>query len=436
MDTERAAALKRENGRLRLDVAKLASSERIQEAAARLGLVLPAPGEVRYLKARPGLDARRAARRITEPTDLFSVPAPAAAVPPVTAGATTPGTTTAAPVIDPVTGNQVDPYTGDPIDPAAATPPTIDPVTGNTVDPATGAPIDPATGAPLAASTPPAAGTQGAARHTSDRPGHDRHPHGVVARPPRRPSRPRRVPVRLVERRIGLLFTLFLVLLALAGLRAVWIGTVKAGSLSERAVSQQVEDLTVNARRGTIFDRNGVELAVSEDAVTVFANPFLIDDPVARGGEARPADGRRGGRAAREALRPQTGLRLPAPQDGRHPRREGGEARDRGDRDDDRAQAHLSPAAPGLAGARHGGHRQLRALGAGARPRGPAGRGERRAPDGQGRARGTREHGGDQARRGRSRTCTSRSTRPSRSAPRRCWPRWDRPTRRRGPPRW
>ena len=101
-----------------------------------------------------------------------------------------------------------------------------------------------------------------------------------MARPPRRPSRPRRVPVRLVERRIGLLFTLFLVLLALAGLRAVWIGTVKAGSLSERAVSQQVEDLTVNARRGTIFDRNGVELAVSEDAVTVFANPFLIDDPV------------------------------------------------------------------------------------------------------------------------------------------------------------
>ncbi len=163
MDTERAAALKRENGRLRLDVAKLASSERIQEAAARLGLVLPAPGEVRYLKARPGLDARRASRRITEPTDLFSVPAPAAAVPPVTAGSTTPGTTTAAPVIDPVTGNQVDPYTGDPIDPAAATPPTIDPVTGNTVDPATGAPIDPATGAPLAAGTPPAAGTQGAA---------------------------------------------------------------------------------------------------------------------------------------------------------------------------------------------------------------------------------------------------------------------------------
>jgi cell division protein FtsI (penicillin-binding protein 3) len=85
--------------------------------------------------------------------------------------------------------------------------------------------------------------------------------------------------VRLVERRIGLLFALFLCLLAAAALRASWIGTVKAGSLGERAVQQQVEDMVVPARRGTILDRHGMELAVSEDAVTVFAHPFLIDDP-------------------------------------------------------------------------------------------------------------------------------------------------------------
>jgi cell division protein FtsI (penicillin-binding protein 3) len=85
--------------------------------------------------------------------------------------------------------------------------------------------------------------------------------------------------VRLVERRIGLLFALFLLLLSLAALRATWLGTVKAGSLKERALTQQVEEMTVHARRGTITDRNGVELAVSEDALTVFANPFLIDRP-------------------------------------------------------------------------------------------------------------------------------------------------------------
>ena len=75
------------------------------------------------------------------------------------------------------------------------------------------------------------------------------------------------------------MFAVFLALLACAALRAVWIGTVKADALGDRAISQQVEDIEITARRGTIVDRNGVELAVSEDAVTVFAHPFLIDDP-------------------------------------------------------------------------------------------------------------------------------------------------------------
>ncbi|MGE5636674.1 MAG: peptidoglycan D,D-transpeptidase FtsI family protein [Nocardioidaceae bacterium] len=84
---------------------------------------------------------------------------------------------------------------------------------------------------------------------------------------------------RIVERRIGLLFAAFLLLIGAAVLRATWLGTVDASSLKLRAVSQQTEDLTVPARRGTITDRDGVELAVSEDAVTVFANPFLIKRP-------------------------------------------------------------------------------------------------------------------------------------------------------------
>ena len=87
--------------------------------------------------------------------------------------------------------------------------------------------------------------------------------------------------MRLVERRIGLLFALFLLLLGAATARATWIGTVKAGSLGDRALQQQVEDMVVHARRGSILDRNGMDLAVSEDAVTVFAHPFLIKNPVA-----------------------------------------------------------------------------------------------------------------------------------------------------------
>ncbi|MGH2837953.1 MAG: peptidoglycan D,D-transpeptidase FtsI family protein [Thermoleophilaceae bacterium] len=85
--------------------------------------------------------------------------------------------------------------------------------------------------------------------------------------------------MRLVDRRIGFLFALFLGLLVLAAARAAWLGTVESDSLGARALGQQEEELKVYARRGTITDRNGIELAVSEDATTVFANPFLIDNP-------------------------------------------------------------------------------------------------------------------------------------------------------------
>jgi cell division protein FtsI (penicillin-binding protein 3) len=98
--------------------------------------------------------------------------------------------------------------------------------------------------------------------------------------------------VRLVERRIGLLFALFLLLFAAAGARALWLGTVKAGTLRDRATTQHKEDLTVAARRGTITDRNGLELAVSEDSITVFANPFLIKDPVGVATKLAPLTGR------------------------------------------------------------------------------------------------------------------------------------------------
>jgi cell division protein FtsI/penicillin-binding protein 2 len=98
--------------------------------------------------------------------------------------------------------------------------------------------------------------------------------------------------VALVERRIGLLFAVFLVLLALAGLRATWLGGVRASDLRSRAVSQQVQEVDVSARRGTIRDRHGVELAVSEDSVTVFANPKVVKDPAGTAARLAPFIGR------------------------------------------------------------------------------------------------------------------------------------------------
>ncbi|MEX2196878.1 MAG: hypothetical protein WD844_16510 [Thermoleophilaceae bacterium] len=70
---ERSAELKRDNAQLRLRVAGLASSERIQETAAAQGFVLPAPADVHYVKPGRG-DAQQAAERITAPSEA---PAPA-----------------------------------------------------------------------------------------------------------------------------------------------------------------------------------------------------------------------------------------------------------------------------------------------------------------------------------------------------------------------
>jgi cell division protein FtsI (penicillin-binding protein 3) len=85
--------------------------------------------------------------------------------------------------------------------------------------------------------------------------------------------------MRLVDRRIGLLFGLFLISLCLIALRTLWLDTVQAGSLRHRALSQQSEDLTVSAKRGAILDRTGAPLAVSEDSATVYADPMLIKNP-------------------------------------------------------------------------------------------------------------------------------------------------------------
>src|SRR3954468_20842316 len=82
-----------------------------------------------------------------------------------------------------------------------------------------------------------------------------------------------------IDRRIGFLFAGFLTLLALAGARAAWLATVKGGKLQTAARSQQVADNAVPARRGTIVDRHGVELAVSEPASEVSATPSPAKDP-------------------------------------------------------------------------------------------------------------------------------------------------------------
>jgi cell division protein FtsI/penicillin-binding protein 2 len=87
--------------------------------------------------------------------------------------------------------------------------------------------------------------------------------------------------VNLIDRRVGLLFAAFVVLLGLVLIRAIWVQGVTGGRLSAEAQSQQTEMVEVPGSRGTIYDRAGRELAVSEDAATVFATPYQVEDPPA-----------------------------------------------------------------------------------------------------------------------------------------------------------
>jgi cell division protein FtsL len=98
----RATQLKRDNAALTLQLAKLGASERIQRVALQHGLVLPQPGDVRYLRAHRQ-DAARALRVMTAPDRSGGVTplqtgdstAPAATAPAAsTLAATAPATTT------------------------------------------------------------------------------------------------------------------------------------------------------------------------------------------------------------------------------------------------------------------------------------------------------------------------------------------------------
>jgi len=85
--------------------------------------------------------------------------------------------------------------------------------------------------------------------------------------------------VRLVERRIGLLFAGFLLCFLLILGRAFWLQGVQGRSFASQATSQQSQVVAVPGLRGSVLDRHGRELAVSEDAATIYATPYQIKNP-------------------------------------------------------------------------------------------------------------------------------------------------------------
>jgi cell division protein FtsI/penicillin-binding protein 2 len=85
---------------------------------------------------------------------------------------------------------------------------------------------------------------------------------------------------RGVDGRIRLLRFVFIVFLVLVGGKAVALAS-SSENLTRIARLQQMASVVLPAPRGAIVDRNGRELAVGKPAKTVFATPYLLDDPKA-----------------------------------------------------------------------------------------------------------------------------------------------------------
>jgi cell division protein FtsI (penicillin-binding protein 3) len=85
--------------------------------------------------------------------------------------------------------------------------------------------------------------------------------------------------VRIVERRIGLLFAGFLLCFLVIVGRAFWLQGVQGAQLASEAAYQQTETVIVPGLRGSILDRHGNALAASEDAKTIYATPYQVKNP-------------------------------------------------------------------------------------------------------------------------------------------------------------
>jgi stage V sporulation protein D (sporulation-specific penicillin-binding protein) len=80
------------------------------------------------------------------------------------------------------------------------------------------------------------------------------------------------------RKRIYFLFILFLAAFFLIIYRLVYIQYLNASEYKNYAKYQHTGELTIISKRGKILDRNGVELAVSLNEKTVYANPKLVVD--------------------------------------------------------------------------------------------------------------------------------------------------------------
>jgi len=84
--------------------------------------------------------------------------------------------------------------------------------------------------------------------------------------------------IKINRKRIYFLFILFSITFLLIIYRLVFIQYLNASEFKSYAEFQHIGEFVLDSRRGKILDRNGVELAISLNERTVYANPKLVVD--------------------------------------------------------------------------------------------------------------------------------------------------------------
>lgn len=82
------------------------------------------------------------------------------------------------------------------------------------------------------------------------------------------------------RRRLVAVVVVASIVLSLVVARVALLQTAEASDYRAAGIDQRESSVTLRADRGTIFDRDGTDLALSVPATSIYANPKLVQDPV------------------------------------------------------------------------------------------------------------------------------------------------------------
>ncbi len=88
-----------------------------------------------------------------------------------------------------------------------------------------------------------------------------------------------RTTFRFVDFRLIVVGLVFVLAWAGIGYRLFQVQGADAATLAQRGFDQRVRHETIQAKRGTIYDRDGIELAITVHAKALVADPSLVEEP-------------------------------------------------------------------------------------------------------------------------------------------------------------